>query len=106
MTISSRTPEGFPTQCPVCAKVICLEPALNPSLVMGLVGSLCFFLLEVLYAGQYSERMMLILFFFVVAVVLITRISVTAEIADRTGLYGAILGVLVYIGLQRFVSYP
>ena len=27
MTIASRTPEGYPARCPVCAKVICLEPS-------------------------------------------------------------------------------
>lgn len=27
MTISSRTPEGQPACCPVCDKVICLEPS-------------------------------------------------------------------------------
>lgn len=28
MTIASRTPEGFPEHCPVCAQAICVEPSL------------------------------------------------------------------------------
>jgi acyl carrier protein len=29
MTISSRTPEGVPGQCPICEKLICVEPSLT-----------------------------------------------------------------------------
>ena len=36
--------------------------ALSPALIMALVGSLVFFLLEVLYVGQYSERLQWTLF--------------------------------------------
>lgn len=28
MTISSRTPEGVPGQCPICEKLICVDPSL------------------------------------------------------------------------------
>ena len=31
--------------------------AINPALIMGLIGSLVYFLLEVFYAGQYPERL-------------------------------------------------
>jgi uncharacterized paraquat-inducible protein A len=27
MTISTRTPEGWPTRCPVCGKAVCVEPS-------------------------------------------------------------------------------
>ena len=40
--------------------------ALSPILIMGLVGSLAYFLLEVLYAGQWPDRLRWTLFFFVV----------------------------------------
>ena len=40
--------------------------ALSPVLVMLMVGSLVFFLVEVLYAGKYSGRLLYTLFFFVV----------------------------------------
>src|SRR5207248_7175005 len=49
--------------------------ALSPALIMALVGSLIFFLLEVLYVGQYSGRMQWTLFFFVFGIVLVARIA-------------------------------
>src|SRR5262249_9491918 len=45
--------------------------ALSPALIMALVGSLVFFLLEVLYVGAYSSQLQWGLFFFVFAAVLI-----------------------------------
>jgi uncharacterized protein DUF4129 len=80
--------------------------ALSPVLIMALVGSLVFFLLEVLYVGKYEGRLQWILFFFVFAAVLIARISMTAGISERAPLYGLILAVLVWIGLWRFVEFP
>ena len=44
--------------------------ALSPALIMGLVASLVFFLLNVLYVGEYVERLRWILFFFVFGAVL------------------------------------
>src|SRR4051794_28424226 len=80
--------------------------ALSPALIMALVASLVFFLLEVFYAGDYRERMRWILFFFVVGAVLIARISMTGEIAGRASLYGLPLGLFTWMGLQFFVEYP
>ena len=45
--------------------------AISPALIMGLVGSLVFFLINVLYVGEYVGRMQWILFFFVFGAVLI-----------------------------------
>jgi hypothetical protein len=80
--------------------------AISPVLIMALVGSLVFFLLEVLYVGQYQGRLQWILFFFVFGAVLIARISMTAEIAGRAGLYGLVLGFLVWLALLLYVKYP
>src|SRR4051812_1758890 len=80
--------------------------AIGPGLIMGLVGSLVFFLLEVLYAGEYVSRMRWILFFFVFGTVLIARISMTGGISGRAALYGLPLGLLTWVGLQAFVEYP
>jgi hypothetical protein len=80
--------------------------ALSPALIMGLVGSLVFFLLEVCYAGQYEGRLQWILFFFVFGAVLIARVSMTAHISDRAGLYGCALGFATFLGMQIFVEYP
>ncbi len=79
--------------------------ALSPALIMALVGSLVFFLLEILYAGSYSGRLQWILFFFVFGAVLIARVSMTQEIAGRAWLYGGILGGLVYLALLRYVEF-
>jgi hypothetical protein len=83
-----------------------LAIAISPALIMALVGSLVFFLLEVLYVGKYEGRMRWILFCFIFAAVLIARVQMNQGISDRAPLYGLVLGVLVYIGLQRFVEYP
>lgn len=80
--------------------------AVSPALIMALVGSLVFFLLEVLYAGQYPARMRWILFFFVFGAVLIARISMIGEIAKRASLYGLVLGLLVWLGMQAYAEYP
>ncbi len=80
--------------------------AISPMLIMALVGSLVFFLLEVFYVGQYSGRLQWILFFFVFGAVLIARISMTSDIAGRAGLYGVVLGGLVWVALLLYVEYP
>src|SRR4051812_34105917 len=80
--------------------------ALSPALIMALVGSLVFFLVEVLYVGQYQEVLLWILFFFVFGAVLVARISMQYEIASRAGMYGVILGFLVWLALLRYVEYP
>lgn len=78
----------------------------SPLLIMSLVGSLVFFLLEVLYVGEYSARLQWILFFWVFGVVLVARISMHGVIAERAGLYGSVLGILVFLGLQQLIDYP
>jgi hypothetical protein len=81
---------------------------LSPVLIMGLVGSLVFFLLEVLYRaeGPWKDRLQWIFFFFVFGIVLTARISMNDAIGARAPLYGAILALLTYIGMQIFVEYP
>jgi hypothetical protein len=80
--------------------------ALSPVLIMALVGSLVFFLVEVLYVGHYQDSLLFILFFFVFAAVLIARISMRQDIANRAGLYGAALGLVTWLGLLVYVDYP
>src|SRR5262245_60671990 len=80
--------------------------ALAPALIMALVGSLVFFLLEILYAGQYTARLQWILFFFVFGAVLIARIAMQPDIASRAQMYGGVMGVLVWLGLLLYVEYP
>ena len=44
-----------------------IATVISPVLIMALVGSLIFFLLEIAYVGQYSGRLQWTLFFFVFA---------------------------------------
>lgn len=80
--------------------------ALSPALIMGLVASLVFFLLNVLYVGEYVERMRWILFFFVFGAVLIARMTMLDDTSSRAALYGVPLGFLTWLGMQMFVDYP
>src|SRR5262249_60806559 len=81
---------------------------LSPVLIMGLVGSLVFFLIAVLYedGGKWQGRLQWILFFYVFGCVLTARISMDGETASRFWLYGSLLALLTYIGLQIYVEYP
>src|SRR5438046_1542685 len=79
--------------------------ALSPLLIMALVGSLVFFLLEILYVGQYSERLQWTLFFFVFGTVLISRIAIEQG-SEKAGVYGVALGIVVFLALLSFIEYP
>jgi hypothetical protein len=79
--------------------------ALSPTLIMGLVGSLAFFLLDILYAGQWTDRLRWTLFFFVVGAVLIGRVSIQID-AQRAWIYRLILGGVAFLAMWRFVEYP
>jgi hypothetical protein len=78
--------------------------ALSPVLIMALVGSLIFFLLEVLYVGEYLGRMQWILFFFVFGIVLIARISIELG-GGRAMIYGMVMAFVVWLALQWYVEY-
>src|SRR6478609_8542843 len=82
-----------------------LVTALSPVLVMLMVGSLVFFLVEVLYEGKYSGRLLYTLFFFVAGAVLIARIAIETD-ASRASLYGLFLGGATYLALLSYVEYP
>lgn len=78
---------------------------ISPILIMGVVGSLIFFLLEVLYGGDYVGRLRWTFFFFVFGSVLVARISI--EFGDaKAAAYAAILGFAALLAMWRFVKYP
>ncbi|MFO0823672.1 MAG: DUF4129 domain-containing protein [Gemmataceae bacterium] len=79
--------------------------ALSPVLVVLMVGSLVFFLVEVLYEGKYSGRLLYTLFFFVAGAVLIARIAIEID-SSRASLYGLLLGGATYLALLSYVEYP
>ncbi len=89
---------------PAPADIVAL--VLSPVLIMALVGSLVFFLLEVLYAGAHAGRMQWMLFFFVFGAVLVARISMQADIAGRAHIYGGILALVAWLALQQYVVFP
>src|SRR5260221_14728104 len=78
--------------------------AIGPALIMTLIGSLVFFLVEVLYRGQYSERLHHVFGCFIFAAVLVARIGMYNPVA--AGGYGTILAISAWICLNVFVEYP
>jgi hypothetical protein len=78
--------------------------ALSPLLIMALVGSLVFFLLEVFYVGQYSGRLQWTFFWFVFAMVLVARIAIELG-SERATLYGLVMAGAVFFALQAYVDY-
>jgi hypothetical protein len=88
---------------PTAADVV--VTALSPALIMGLVGSLVFFLAEVAYAGQYEGRLLYTLFFFVVGAVAAARVAVVVD-RRRAWVYGGFLAAVTFIALRVWVEYP
>jgi hypothetical protein len=82
-----------------------LAIAISPALIMALVGSLVFFLIEVLYVGQYELRLNYAFALFVFATVLISRIAIEMG-SERAVLFGLPLGAVMYLFMIKFVEHP
>jgi len=78
--------------------------AVSPALIMALVGSLVFFLIEVLYVGQYQARLIYVFSLFVFATVLIGRISIEMGV-ERAALFAMPLGIAMFMVLAKFVPH-
>ncbi len=78
--------------------------AISPALIMALVGSLVFFLLELFYQGQYQARLQYVFALFVFASVLIGRISIE-EGRERAMAFSVILGVAVLLVMGKFIEF-
>ncbi len=76
---------------------------ISPALIMGMVGSLLFFLLTVFYQGQYEARLHFIFAMFTLAVVLIARISMEEGI-EYASMFGIALAIVTAMALSRFVQ--
>lgn len=76
---------------------------ISPALIMLLVGSLLFFLVEVFYQGDYQFRLSFIFAMFVMATVAVARISM-AEGAGYAALFGVPLALVTWIALMSFVE--
>jgi hypothetical protein len=75
--------------------------AISPALIMGLVGSLAFFLLDLTYHGENNDRLQWILSWFVMAIVLIARIAIV-EGAERASMFGLALAGVMMLAVMRF----
>jgi hypothetical protein len=79
--------------------------ALSPALVMTLVGSLVYFLIEVLYVGEYQARLMYVFALFVFSAVLIARIAIENG-SEYASLFALPLGLATFFVLLKFVEHP
>jgi hypothetical protein len=92
--MSRRTPETL---------VDWLVVGIAPFLIMLLVGSLVFYLVEVFYLGNYPLRLLWVLGLFVMAIVCIARISME-EGAAYASMYAVPLAGAVGLALTVFVE--
>ena len=74
--------------------------ALSPALIMMLVGSLCFFLIEVFYSGKMQGSVRWVMFWFVLAIVLVSRIAIE-QTSEYASMYGLALAGTVWYYLVR-----
>ena len=80
-----------------------LVVGIAPFLIMLLVGSLVFYLVEVFYLGEYPARLLFVFAMFVMAVVCIARISIEQGSA-YAAMYAAPLAIAVGLALAAFVK--
>jgi len=78
--------------------------AVSPALIMVLIASLVYFLLDVFYQGHYDPRLRFILGCFILAAVLIGRISIEMGL-QYAMMYAAPLALVTAIAINRFVIY-
>lgn len=77
--------------------------AISPALIMTLVGSLVFFLLELSYRGDFEMRVRWIMFWFVLGAVLVARIAIQ-EGREHASVFGGGLVLVVGLAVVRFVD--
>ncbi|MFM7842730.1 MAG: hypothetical protein ACKPEY_00665 [Planctomycetota bacterium] len=77
---------------------------LNPALVMVLLGSLSFFLLEAFYSGQYDGRLRFIFSMYVMGVVAVARIAIENGKAHAS-VFALPLAIVAALAMAKFVSY-
>lgn len=90
---------------PASALIDYVAVLIGPLLIMLMVGSLTFFLIDSIYAGNYPERLSHTMFFFVIGAVLIARIGILHG-RGRASLYVLGLGAAVFLAMQAYVQYP
>ncbi len=78
--------------------------AISPALIMALVGSLVFFLIEVFYQGNFQGRLHYIFALFVMGAVLVGRISIE-EGRERAVLFAVPLAIAILLAINKFVEF-
>ncbi|MDA1053263.1 MAG: DUF4129 domain-containing protein [Planctomycetota bacterium] len=78
--------------------------AISPALIMALIGSLVFFLIELFYQGQYQARLQYVFALFVFAAVLIGRISIE-EGRERALVFSVVVAVAVLLVMAKFIKF-
>jgi hypothetical protein len=78
--------------------------ALCPVLIMGLVASLVFYLVDVVYVGQYESRINWVLGCFIFAATLVVRIGLTMGFG-RAIAYGVALAVAAALAMNKFIEF-
>jgi Domain of unknown function (DUF4129) len=73
---------------------------ISPVLIMLLVGSLCFFLIEVFFRGEAIDSVRWVMFWFVMAVVLVSRIGIEQG-TGQAAVYGLALAAVTWLYLVR-----
>jgi hypothetical protein len=74
--------------------------AISPALIMALVGSLCFFLVEVFYRGEAIGSVRWVLFWFVLATVLVARLGI-----EQGTTYAAIYGIALAVATWLYLTH-
>src|SRR5262249_12453470 len=84
----------------------CVTILISPALIIAIIVVLVFFLVAVLYRGDFVYRLHVILFFYIFGIVLVARIAMATGYSSRAPVYGAVLAILAGIGLTNFVAFP
>ena len=77
--------------------------AISPALIITLVGSLVFFLLEVFYQGNFQLRLHYVFALFIIGAVLISRISIE-DGRERALLFALPLAIVTLLAINKFVD--
>jgi hypothetical protein len=81
-----------------------LSITLSPLLIMLMIGSLVWFLVDVFYGGKHPDRLLWCLSFFVFGIVLLARLSIQEGWQRALGYTLALAGV-TFLAMLRFVEY-
>ena len=85
--------------------IVIITACISPMLIMLMLGSLVFFLIDVLYAGDYSGRLLYTFTFYIFGAVLVARIAIR-ESYSYAGIYIIGLGGACFVAMMTFVKYP